>query len=204
MQILRRRYRGQQAQSQKENPFRSLVFTMLSARTRDDQTEKVYQKLLEQYPTPQLLAKADVKDVRLLLKTIGLFEGKARNVVALSKRLVEEFGGEVPDDFDALKSLPGVGRKTANCVLVYAFNKPAICVDTHVFRVANRLGWVHAKDPERTEKALRDVLPKKWWLVINHTFVLFGREVCVPGKPKCWQCPVREFCEYKNKTEAPR
>lgn len=189
------------AESQKENPFRSVIFTLLSARTRDSQTEIAYQKLLKKYPTPELLAHADLKDVRSLLKTIGLYETKSRHVIALAKRLVQDFDGKVPADFDALKSLPGVGRKTANCVLVYAFNKPAICVDTHVFRVTNRLGWVKEKDPEHTEKALRNILPKKWWLSINHTMVRFGREFCVPGAPKCYECPVREFCAFKKKTK---
>lgn len=204
MRTLARRYRGAKAESAKEDPFRSLVFTMLSARTRDDQTEIAYRKVIGRWPTAAALAAATPAQVVPLVRTIGLYRGKAKNLVALAKRLVTDHGGKVPADIDAMVALPGVGRKTANCVMVYAFGVPAVCVDTHVHRIANRLGWVKTTTPERTERALRAALPRRWWLSVNHLLIRFGREICVPWTPKCWRCPVRDRCAYAKKTPAPK
>lgn len=188
------------AASSKATAWEVLVFTLLSARTRDEQTEVVFLDLLRQYPGPQELAAARVPDVARILQRIGLYKTKARNVVALAKRIQNEYGGEVPRTLAQLIDLPGVGVKTASCVLVYAFHQPAIPVDTHVHRIANRLGWVKTKTPDKTGQALQATLPKEWWLDINRVMVQFGRAVCIPGKPRCPQCPVSQWCAYQKKT----
>jgi endonuclease-3 len=200
---LKRRYR-EPAASSKDTPWEVILFTALSARTRDDQTEPAFRRLLARYPTIPALAKAKVGDVGSILKTIGLYRTKAKNVVALAQTLVERHAGKVPADLDALVELPAVGRKTASCVLVYAFGIPAVAVDTHVHRIANRLGWAKAKDPVGTERDLRRVLPRKHWLDVNRVMVSFGRDVCVPGVPKCWKCPVSAWCAFPKKTPAPK
>lgn len=201
IRVLKKRYK-EPAASSKDTPWEVLLFTALSARTRDDQTEPAFRRLMARYPTVPALAKAKVADVEGVLMTIGLYRSKAKNVVALARTLVERHGGKVPADLDTLVELPAVGRKTASCVLVYAFGIPAIAVDTHVHRIANRLGWAKAKDPVRTEADLRRVLPKRHWLDVNRVMVSFGRDICVPGVPKCWRCPVAAWCTYPKKTPA--
>lgn len=199
MRMLRRRFRGK-AESQKEDPFRSLVFTLLSARTRDAQTDIAYQKVLTKYPNAAALARATPRVLEPLLSTIGLYRAKARHLVHMAGMLVQDFGGQVPTSIEQMMRLPGVGRKTANCVMVYGFGKPAVCVDTHVHRIVNRLGWVRTTSPEKTETALRSMLPKRWWRAVNHTLIQFGRAICVPGRPKCLKCPIRHLCAYPYKT----
>ncbi len=195
MGVLKRRYTAPAASS-KASPWECLVFTLLSARTRDEQTEVVLQELLRQWPTPRELAQAKVADVERVLQRIGLYKKKARNVVELARRIQNEYGGKVPQEFAALIDLPGVGVKTASCVLVYAYGKPAVPVDTHVHRIANRLGWVKEKTPERTAQALRVSLPPEYWMDVNRVMVQFGREVCIPGTPRCPRCPLRAWCAY--------
>jgi len=202
MRVLKRRYR-EKAASDKATPWESLVFTLLSARTRDDQTEIAFRRLLDRYPTIDALSAAKQRDVEAVLRTIGMYRNKAKFVIALAKRIRSEFGGKVPSDIDTLATLPGVGRKTANCVSVYAFGIPAVCVDTHVFRIVNRLGWARTGTPEKTEMALREGLPKRYWMDVNRVMVLFGRDICVPGRPKCWMCPVRAYCAFPKKTPEP-
>ena len=187
MRTLMRRYR-EKAASEKKTPWQVLLFTALSARSRDIQTEKVFQNLFRAYPTVRALSRASTRNVEAHLKTIGLYRAKAKNVVALARELVQKYRGRVPDDLDALTSLPGVGRKTANCTLVYAFGKPAMCVDTHVHRIVNRLKWVNTKTPEQTELALRKLVPKRYWLDINRVMVQCGREICRSGR--CGICPL--------------
>jgi endonuclease-3 len=202
MRTLKRRY-PDRAASEKETPWEVILFTALTARSRDEQVEPVFRGLMRAYPTPAALADADVRDVMRRLRTIGLYRSKAKNIVALARALVERHGGKVPADLDALVALPGVGRKTASCTLVYAFGIPAVAVDTHVHRVVNRLGWVTQKTPEKTERALRAALPKRHWLDVNRVMVQFGRDICVPTTPKCWACPVAAWCAYPKKTPAP-
>lgn len=163
------------AWSEKETPWRCLLFTVLSARSRDEQTEKVFQRLIKKYPTPHTLAKAKPKDVMPIISGIGLYRNKARNVVALAKAIVTQHGGRVPRNYEELVKLPGVGTKTANCVLVYAYRIPAIPVDTHVHRIANKLGWVRTRTPEKTEQALMKIVPKKYWMDLNRVLVHWGR-----------------------------
>lgn len=201
MRELVKRYTGPAASS-KDTPWEVLLFTLLSARTRDEQTEVVFQELLRQYPGPRELAQARVADVGRVLQRIGLYKTKARNVVALAQKLEKEYGGQVPRAPEQLTDLPGVGPKTASCVMVYAFHLLAIPVDTHVHRIVNRLGWVKESTPEKTATALQATLPKAWWTDINRVMVQFGRAVCVPGKPRCPECPVSRWCRYPKKTKA--
>lgn len=192
MAFLKRRYRAR-AESDKGDPWHVLLFTVLSARSRDVQTEKAYSRLLTAYRTPYALARARSKDVEQIIHNIGLYRAKARNVVRLAREIVEKHGGRVPDDLDALIKLPGVGRKTANCTLIYAFRKPAMCVDTHVHRIVNRLGWVLTRTPEQTEFALRKIVPKKYWLDLNRVMVQFGRATC--GTRRCGKC---QLCRWRR------
>lgn len=203
MRVLRRRYPGKAA-SAKGTPWESLLFTALSARTRDDQTEIAFRRLMAAYPSIKALAAAAPEDVEQHLRTIGLYRTKSRQAVAMAKAVVENFGGRVPKTIEELVTLPAVGRKTASCVLVYAYGMAAIPVDTHVHRIANRLGWVKTATPEKTESALRVVLPKAYWKDVNRLLVFFGRDECHPGVPRCWECPVAGWCGYKKKTPPPK
>lgn len=180
-----------------------LLATVLSARTRDEQVLKVYPKLRAKFPTLQSLADAKASDIAASINEIGLFRAKAKSVKGIATALLRDHGGNVPSTLEALVALPGVGRKTANCVLCYAFKKPAIAVDVHVHRIMNRMGWVKTKRPEDTEQALMRLVPRDLWLHVNRVFVQFGRAVCLPGRPRCWQCPVAEWCRYPHKTPKP-
>ncbi len=142
--------------------------------------------------------------VRELIRPAGFYNMKAKSVIKVSKQLVAEFGGEVPSDVDDLMSLPSVGRKTANCVLVYGFDKPAIPVDTHVHRIANRLGLVETKTPEETEAKLVETVPRRYWLELNELFVRFGQTTCKPVGPKCGECTLRARCKYYEEVVRPK
>lgn len=181
----------------------TLIATLLSARTTDVQVLKVYPGLRKKFPTLKHFADAPVADIAKAISTIGLYRQKAKAIKELSRILIAKHGGQVPKTMDELTALPGVGRKTASCVLAYAFNIPAIAVDTHVFRIAKRLGWAKGKDALVVEKELRKAVPEKLWIAINRAFVPFGREFCKPGKPLCYACPVREQCAHPHKTKAP-
>lgn len=176
-----------------------LVAVLLSARTRDEQVLKAVGKLFEKYPTPQKMAEASIDDIASLISNIGLYRAKAKHIKGLAGKLLSDFGGEVPETIDELIELPGVGRKTASVVLVAAFHKPAIAVDTHVFRVVNRLGWTRAKTPVEMEKKLLAIVPKEHQADVNHVFVPFGRAICIPGEPRCWGCPVVDVCAFAHK-----
>ncbi len=180
-----------------------LLATVLSARTRDEQVLKVYPKLRKKFPTLVSLTKASVPEIADTIKEIGLYRAKAKSMKGIAEALLRDHQGKVPDTTGTLIALPGVGRKTANCVLCYAFKKPAIAVDTHVHRIANRLGWTRTKDPLKTELALMRLIPKDLWLHVNRVFVQFGRTICIPGRPRCWKCPVARFCAYPHKTPKP-
>lgn len=182
----------------------TLIATLLSARTRDEQVLAAYPKLRAAFPRLQDLADASLPDLEKTINTIGLFRAKARAIKALAQILIEKYDGQVPKTIEQLIELPGVGRKTASCVLWYAFSIPAIAVDTHVFRLTHRLGWARGKTPEEVEKELAIVVPRALWGEMNRLFVQFGRTVCLPGNPKCWKCPVRELCPYPNKTPEPK
>ncbi|WKZ29059.1 MAG: endonuclease III [Patescibacteria group bacterium] len=202
IETLRRHFPGKGA-VELDRPEDVLLATVLSARTRDEQVLKVYPKLRKRFPTLASLKKASVSEIADAIKEIGLYRAKAKSVKGIAEALLDAHGGNVPDTMEALVALPGVGRKTANCVLCYAFKKPAIAVDTHVHRIANRLGWVRTPDPQKTEFALMRLIPKGLWLHVNRVFVQFGRAVCVPGRPRCWKCPVARLCRYPRKTITP-
>ena len=180
-------------------PFSILIGTILSARTKDENTAKVVKKLFEKYKNPKQLAAAKISDIEKIIHSIGFFHVKSRRIINVSKIIVNKHGGRVPKKFDALLALPGVGRKTANCVLVYAFDEPAIPVDIHVHRISNRLGLVKTKTPEDTEFALRQIIARKHWLEINDTFVMYGQNICKPISPMCDVCKIRKSCDYYKK-----
>ena len=177
-------------------PFRILIGTILSARTKDESTAKVVKKLFSKYKTAKALATAKVKDVEKTIKSIGFYHVKAKRIINVASIIYSQYHSKVPDDFEQLIALPGVGRKTANCVLVYAFDKPAIPVDIHVHRISNRLGLVETKTPEETEFALMKKIPKKFWLDINETFVMYGQNICKPITPMCNVCKIKKICKY--------
>lgn len=178
------------------DPYKVLVATVISARTREEQTTAVSERVFARYPDAFALAEADGGELYDLLEGSQYRETKAPRLIAMAKILVERYGGKVPDSVEALLELPGVGRKTANCVLIYAFEKPALCVDIHMHRITNRLGWVHTKNPEQTEKALERVMPQDCWVGSNRLFLQHGRAICTPGIPRCTVCPVWARCEY--------
>jgi len=186
------------------DPFRILIGTILSHRTRDENTTKATENLFSRYKTPSQLANADPDIVRRLIHPAGFYNMKTKNIMLASRQLVEQFGGRVPDNEDDLLKLRSVGRKTANCVLVYAFNKPAIPVDTHVHRISNRLGLVKTKEPEDTEAALTKSVPKHYWLELNDLFVRFGQTTCRPVGPRCQSCSLNKGCVYYREVVAPK
>ncbi len=181
------------------DPFRQLIATVLSQRTRDEVTDRASEKLFAKYGTPAALAHADIADIEELIREVGFYRIKAPRVKEIARIISNDYKGKVPDDMETLLSLPGVGRKTANCVLVYGFGKDAIAVDTHVHRISNRLGLVSTKTPEETEIKLREVLPRKHWRYINELLVRFGQDICRPVGPKCRECPIIEMCPSRRK-----
>lgn len=185
------------------DPFRILIGTILSQRTRDEMTTKASERLFKRFKDAKQLAAARPAEVRELIRQVGFYNMKTRGIIEVSKKLVDEFGGEVPSDLESLLSLPWVGRKTANCVLVYGFDKPAIPVDTHVHRISNRLGLVETKRPEETEAELVKEVPKRYWLEVNDLFVRFGQTVCKPIGPKCGECALQGRCRYYMEVVAP-
>lgn len=186
------------------DPYRVLVATIISQRTREEQTTAVSTRVFACYPDATALAGADESELYDLLEGSQYREVKAPRLIALARILADRYGGEVPNDLAALLALPGVGRKTANCVLIYAFNRPALCVDTHMHRIANRLGWVHTTTPEGTERALERVMPEDCWAGSNRLFLQHGRALCTPGLPRCTACPVRQWCAYGQAADTPK
>jgi endonuclease-3 len=180
-------------------PFELLVAVVLSAQATDKSVNLATRKLFPVANTPQKLAKLGVEGLEEYIRTIGLYRGKAKNVIALSQILLDEHGGEVPRTREALEALPGVGRKTANVVLNVAFDELTLAVDTHVFRVSNRTGLAPGKDPLEVETKLMKVTPPKYLRNAHHYLILHGRYTCVAKKPLCWKCPVYDPCEFKDK-----
>ncbi len=183
------------------DPYKVLISTVISQRTREEQTAAVSDRIFAAYPDAAALARAEETPLYDLLLGSEYRQEKAPRLIALAKILVEQHGGHVPDDLDALLALPGVGRKTANCVLIYAFEKDALCVDIHCHRITNRLGWVTTKTPDATEKALEKVMPRDLWAGSNRLFLQHGRAICLPTTPLCSRCPVRQHCAYRQNPE---
>jgi endonuclease-3 len=173
--------------------FRTLIGTILSARSRDEMTDVITERLFQRFRTPKALAGADRRVVEKILQPIGFYRTKASYVMETARMVVER-GGRIPETIEELMEFPGVGRKVANCVLVYAFGQQAIPVDTHVHRVSNRMGWIKTKTPEETERALVSLVPRRLWPAINEALVAHGKAVCKPIGPTCDVCPVRRHC----------
>lgn len=181
------------------NNYTLLVAVVLSAQSTDVGVNKATKALFKIADTPEKMLKLGEKNLKKYINTIGLYNGKAANIIKLSQRLIDEFNSAVPEDFESLKSLPGVGQKTANVVLNCAFGHPTIAVDTHVFRVANRIGFVRETTVEKTETALLKTIPQNWQTHAHHWLILHGRYVCKARKPECQKCAVEKFCEFENK-----
>lgn len=180
-----------------KNKYELIVCVVLSAQTTDKSVNKISDALFEKYPTPYELAQADQEDVIDIIRTIGMYKTKSKNIIALAKALVADFDGQVPGDYDQLIKLPGVGRKTANVVLAVGFGQQRIAVDTHVFRVTNRIGLVKEKDVLKTELALMKVLPEDRWTEAHHSFIFHGRNCCSARNPKCEMCVIADLCKKR-------
>jgi endonuclease-3 len=182
--------------SWRRTPFTMLIATVLSQRNRDECTYLASERLFSVYDSPEKLMAATEDEVDQLIRTVNFHRGKAVAIRKIARIVHEDMGDQVPDDIDGLMALPMVGRKTANCVLAYAFEKDAICVDTHVHRISNRIGLVKSMTPEGTEEQLKQVVPQERWRSVNELMVRFGQEVCTPLRPKHQVCPIREFCDH--------
>jgi endonuclease-3 len=178
------------------DPFHVLISTVLSQRTRDQNTFNASKALFARYDSPGEIASADLNDLIELVRPAGFPQVKAKAIKEICRRLHQDFDDVVPSDIDKLLTFPMVGRKTANCVLSYGFGIPAICVDTHVHRISNRIGLVHTGSPDETEMALREIAPKELWCDINAVMIRFGQRICLPRGPKCDKCPVSPECDY--------
>jgi len=180
----------------KKTPFTTLISCILSLRTKDKVTDNASVRLFKKYNTPETLSKAPVDEIEKLIFPVGFYHTKAKRIKEISKTLLERYNGKVPEDFNELMKLKGVGRKTANIVMTFGFNKTDyIPVDTHCHRLPNRLGWIKTKTPEETEQELKKILPKTYWHDFNHLFVQFGQSICVPISPFCSKCPIEKYCK---------
>jgi len=186
------------------NPYTLLVAVALSAQATDVGVNKATRKLFAEVKSPQAMLGLGEEGLKRHIKTIGLFNTKAKNVIAAARILVDEFGGEVPQERDKLEQLPGVGRKTANVVLNVAFGQPTIAVDTHIFRVGNRTGLAPGKNPLEVELKLEKNTPEPFITHAHHWLILHGRHICKARTPECWHCPVADLCSFKPKTPAPK
>ncbi len=182
-----------------ENPFQLLVVTILAAQETDKKVNEISPVFFKKFPTPEAVAKAPIEDIEETIRNINYYRRKAKLIKDCCNVLVKEFNGKVPDNMDDLVKLPGVGRKTASVILVNAFNKPAIVVDTHVKRVSKRLGLTNSDNPDKIEKDLARFFSKKNWVYISKALVLFGRYVCTARKPKCKECHLLDICPYDKK-----
>ncbi len=184
------------------DPFTLTIAVILSAQCTDAAVNKVTPELFARFGTPEAMAHASIADIETIIHPLGFFRSKAKNIVACAQGVLADFGGEIPNDIDALQTLPGVGRKTANVVMCQAFRNPqGIAVDTHVFRIAHRLGFATRNDdtPQKTEDKLLKIYPQSDWLFINHQWVHFGRDTCRARNPKCDGCPLADLCPTRGK-----
>ena len=183
-----------QVQSEGGKPFEVLVSCIMSLRTKDETTYPTARKLFRKARTPKQIANMPLAELKKAIRPVNYYKTKAERIKKIAKQILAKYKGRVPDDFDELLKFKGVGRKTANIVMVYGFGKEGIAVDTHVHRISNRLGWVKTKDPHKTEFALRKLIPKKYWLIINEILVRHGQSICNPISPWCSKCPVEKYC----------
>ena len=177
-----------------ENPWQLLIAVILSAQCTDARVNIVTGPLFERYPSAGALADADVSEVENLIHSVGFYKNKARNIILASRKIVQDFGGEVPENLEELITLPGVGRKTANVIRGNIYDEPSIVVDTHVKRISNKLGFTKETDPEKVEYALMKVLPKDHWIMYNIQIITLGRQICIARRPKCGECLLKEYC----------
>lgn len=178
-----------------KDPFKVLICCILSLRTNDKTTYPCSLRMLELGTTPKDFLTIDVETLAKAIYPVGFYKNKAQQILDISKELVEKFNSKVPDSIEELVKFKGVGRKTANLVMAKGYCEPAICVDVHVHRISNRIGWVKTQTPDETEMELRKLIPKKYWLDLNTILVTFGQNLCKPQRPMCTECPIREFCE---------
>jgi endonuclease III len=178
-----------------ESPFRVLISCILSLRTQDSTTAKASHRLFALADAPQKMVKLSIKTIEKAIFPVGFYRTKAKVIREICRVLLRDYAGKVPDDIDELLKLKGVGRKTANLVVTLGYKKPGICVDTHVHRISNRWGYVKTTTPEKTEFALREKLPKQYWIEYNDLLVSFGQHLCRPISPVCSRCPVRKYCD---------
>ena len=197
LRLLQREYQHMASALHFGSIYQLLVAVILSAQTNDNQVNKITEKLFEQYGTPETMATLSVDELEQFIKTCGLYKNKAKNVLAATKMILEEYGGDVPQTREELMLLPGVGRKTANVVLSVGYKIPALAVDTHVFRVAHRLGFSAGKTPDRVEADLCAIIPEKDWADAHHWFIWHGRKICSAQKPKCAECFLRKLCTFQ-------
>ncbi len=188
--------------NQSEDPFQVLISCLLSLRTKDETTGPAARRLFQLAHTPEAMRTLSARDIERAIYPVGFYRTKARTILDLCSVLVERYGGAVPDDLDELLTLKGVGRKTANLVLTQGFNKPGICVDTHVHRISNRWGYVHTRDPHATEMTLRRKLPAQYWIKYNDLLVAFGQTICQPTSPWCSRCPITTYCPRRGVTRS--
>ena len=184
-----------QVAQRSRDPFRVLISTLLSLRTKDEVTTQASRRLFAEADTPQSMLQLPAVKIQKLIYPVGFYKRKAENILRVCKILIDQYESHVPDDLEKLPDPSGVGRKTANLVLTLGYGKPGICVDTHVHRISNRLGYVRTKTPEQTEMALREKLPSKWWIPANDILVAFGQTLCRPISPWCSRCAIKHLCE---------
>jgi len=196
LEILKKEYGGTGTALNFKTPFQLLVATMMAAQSTDKQVNKITEQLFKEYPDAQAFARLAPEELEEKIKKVGLFRSKARNIVATARKILSDYGGEVPRTRQELMKLPGVGRKTANVVISVAFDQDAIAVDTHVFRVANRIGLANAKTPRETEEQLMANIPREKWSAAHHWLIWHGRKVCKAQNPRCDACPLTPYCEY--------
>jgi endonuclease-3 len=188
--------------ARRKDPFKVLVSTLISLRTKDEVTDAASKRLFEIADTPESMVKVSVGAIEKAIYPAGFYHTKAKNIKRVSSILLESYDGKVPDSIDELLAFPGVGRKTANLVVTLGYGKPGICVDTHVHRVSNRLGYVSTKTAEKTEFALREKLPQKYWIEYNDLLVTYGKYVCTPVSPFCSKCELFSLCERVGVTRS--
>ena len=196
---LRKEYGNTESALHYENPYELLVATILAAQCTDVRVNIVTKDLFKRYPSPKELAGADLDEVEGYIKTCGLYKNKAKNLIACAQRIMSEYGGIVPHTEEELTTLAGVGRKTANVVLAFAFGLPAFPVDTHVRRVSNRIGFAHSNDPDKVEEEDKKIIRKEDWSQAHHWLIWHGRRVCKAQKPLCGSCCIEDLCPYPNK-----
>ncbi|MCH7519500.1 MAG: endonuclease III [Candidatus Dadabacteria bacterium] len=184
------------------DPFRVLISTVLSLRTKDETTAVASRKLFKLADNPSDMLKLSEKEIIKAIYPVGFYKTKAKNIKSICRDLISKYDSKVPDDIDELLKLKGVGRKTANLVVTLGYNKPGVCVDTHVHRISNRLGYIKTKTPDKTETALRKKLPEKYWIDYNSLLVSFGQHLCRPISPFCSRCPVIKFCDRVGVTKS--